>query len=171
MADTFAASMLTRRLSPRMLACPIVAVSLLVAACGTSAVIRADRASRADPRTRQALLHVARVFNADYGANRDGAVYDRWDGAARAVIARAEYIRRHAECPTAPGPAVVESASPAGGGYWQVRYAIGGTQLVDYWHYVHRRWVFDLLRSNPDAVRLYRLPFRDYARAVGCTAR
>jgi hypothetical protein len=34
---------------------------------------------------------------------------------------------------------------------------IGGQQLTDYWFYVHRRWVFDLVLSNPDAVKLYRM--------------
>jgi hypothetical protein len=38
-----------------------------------------------------------------------------------------------------------------------VHYEIGGQQLTDYWFYVHRRWVFDLVLSNPDAVKLYRM--------------
>jgi hypothetical protein len=29
-----------------------------------------------------------------------------------------------------------------------------GTTLTDYWRYQHSRWVFDLLRSNPQAVPL-----------------
>jgi len=33
---------------------------------------------------------------------------------------------------------------------------------------IHRRWEFDLLLSNPDAARLYRLPFAKYAAEVGC---
>lgn len=121
-----------------------------------------------EPESARTLLHVAREFNADYAANRDGLVYDRWDPASRWIIPRAEYVRRHRECPTAPGPATVESASRAGGGYWAVRYDLSGTRLVDYWHYVHGRWLFDLPRSNPSAVTLYRLPFARYAAAVGC---
>jgi hypothetical protein len=31
-----------------------------------------------------------------------------------------------------------------------------------------RRWVFDLVLSNPDAVRLYRMSPGQYAAAVGC---
>ncbi len=122
-----------------------------------------------DPETRQALLDIAVQFNNNYAANRDGLVYDRWDARSRSVITRAQYIRRHAECPSAPGRAVVEGASRAANGYWRVRYSISGTQLTDYWHYEHGRWRFDLERSNPNAVKLYQLPFTSYATAVGCT--
>ena len=51
----------------------------------------------------------------------------------------------------------------------QVRYEIGGQQLTDYWSYVHRRWVFDLVLSNPDAVSLYRMSAQQYVAAVGCS--
>ncbi|MHB1987788.1 MAG: hypothetical protein ACYCSF_07370 [Acidimicrobiales bacterium] len=122
-----------------------------------------------DPRTARALLAIAVRFNEDYAANKDGPVYDRWDTASQAVITRASYLRRHLECPTSPGPAVVERATASAGGYWKVDYSIGGVQLVDYWHYEDGRWRFDLLLSNPSAVALYRLPFAEYAKAVGCT--
>lgn len=115
-------------------------------------------------------MAIARRFNADYAANKDGLVYARWDARSRAVISAASYLRRHAECDTAPGPAVVESAVPESGGFWRVDYAISGVQFADYWRYEGGRWRFDLVRSNPSAVRLYRLPFAAYARAVGCKA-
>jgi len=47
-------------------------------------------------------------------------------------------------------------------------YEIGGQQLADYWFYVHRRWVFDLVLSNPGAVKLYRMSPQQYAAALGC---
>lgn len=145
---------------------------MLAAGCGGGAGTAAQAASRAvqppDPHTRYALISIAVAFNTNYAENRDGLVYDRWDSASQATITRAEYVRRHKRCPTAPGPAVVESATPISGGFWRVRYAISGSQLVDYWQYVGGRWVFDLARSNPDAVKLYRLSFTAYARAVGC---
>jgi hypothetical protein len=122
-----------------------------------------------DRDTRTALLQIETQLNADYAANRVGAVYDRWDAPSRAVISRRQYVRRHVECPTPPGPAVTENAEPAPGGWWRVHYSIGGTQLVDVWRYVDGRWRFDLLRSDPHAVALYRLPFASYARATGCT--
>lgn len=121
-----------------------------------------------DPRTRSALLGIATRFNANYAANRDRLVYGRWDARSRRLISAADYIRRHAECATAPGPAVVEGAQPATGGYWRVDYAISGIQFVDYWRYERGRWVFDLVLSNPSAVKLYRMSFAQYARAVGC---
>jgi len=49
-----------------------------------------------------------------------------------------------------------------------VRYELGGQQLTDYWFYVNHRWVFDLVLSNPDAVRLYRMSPGQYIAAVGC---
>ena len=127
--------------------------------------------SAPEPRTAAALIRVAQVFNNDYGRANDGPVYDRWDARSQAVISRASYIRRHAECVTAPqAPAHVESAAPGPGGAWLVRYEIGGQQFTDYWFYRGRRWMFDLLLSNPDAARLYRLPFAQYAAEVGCAA-
>ncbi len=105
----------------------------------------------------------------NYDNNHDGPVWDRWDTRSQSVITRAEYIRRHAECATAPqGPAHVESAAPGQHGAWLVRYEIGGQQLTDHWYYIHRRWEFDLLLSNPGAARLYRLPFAKYATQTGC---
>jgi hypothetical protein len=122
-----------------------------------------------DPKSATALVRIAQVFNDNYDDNRDGPVWDRWDARSQAVISRAEYIRRHAECATAPqGPAHVESATPGPHGGWLVQYEIGGQQLTDHWYYIHRRWEFDLLLSNPSAARLYRLPFAKYAAQVGC---
>lgn len=54
------------------------------------------------------------------------------------------------------------------GHWWLVRYSISGPELTDYWTYERGRWVFDLVRSNPQAVRLYRLPAAKYFAAVGC---
>jgi hypothetical protein len=123
-----------------------------------------------DQATAAALVRIAQVFNTDFGRNDDGPVYDRWDARSQAVISRAEFIRRHAECATAPqAPAHVESAAPGRGGAWLVRYEIGGQQFTDYWFYTGGRWRFDLLLSNPAAARLYRLPAARYAAAIGCT--
>jgi hypothetical protein len=122
-----------------------------------------------DPRTQAALLRIATAFNHDYDRGDYGPVYARWDARSRAIISGAEYIRRHRECPSPPQPAsLTESAGPGPRGAWLVHYEIGGQQLTDYWFYVHHRWVFDLVLSNPDAVRLYRMPPRRYAAAVGC---
>lgn len=136
---------------------------VILVACGAT-----REPALADPPTTAALLHVARIFEADYGHNDDGPVWDRWDRASQAVITRAEFVARHAECDTAPGAAVVEGATATSGGYVLVRYSIDTTQLVDYWHYQGGAWRFDLLRSNPDAVRVYRLSRGAYVQAVGC---
>jgi hypothetical protein len=74
------------------------------------------------------------------------------------------------DCPTGSHSlSQTESVSPGPDGAWLVHYEIGGQQLTDYWFYVHRRWVFDLLLSNPDAVKLYRMSPQQYAAALGCT--
>ena len=49
-----------------------------------------------------------------------------------------------------------------------MHYEIGSQQLTDYWFYDHRRWLFDLVLSNPDAVKLYRMSPQQYAAALGC---
>ena len=121
-----------------------------------------------DARTVATLRAVATTFNSDYAANRVGAVYDRFDAASRAVISRTDYVRRHRECPDPPGAARVTGVSPSGG-FWLVHYEISGVVMTDYWHYVAGRWLFSLVKSNPAAVALYRLPFAAYARALGCT--
>jgi hypothetical protein len=141
---------------------------LLLTACGgTSPATPKSAAAHSDPRTTKALLRIARRFNDDYSGNRVGAVYDRWDARSRAVISRADYIRRHQECHSNPGPATIQGATREGG-WWLVRYSISDTSLTDYWRYQHGRWVFDLVRSNPDAVRLYRLKPTKYLAALGC---
>jgi hypothetical protein len=116
------------------------------------------------------LLKIATVFNREYDGGDYGPVYARWDARSQAVITRAAYIRRHKDCPSSSHTAsVTESASSGPHGAWLVHYEIGGQQLTDYWFYVHRRWVFDLVLSNPDAVRLYRMSPSQYAAAVGCS--
>jgi hypothetical protein len=122
-----------------------------------------------DPRTSAALLKIATVFNNDYDRGDYGPVYDRWDARSRAVISRAQYIKRHQDCPSAShATALVESATPGPHGAWLVDYEIGGQRLTDYWFYAGRRWVFDLVLSNPGSVRLYRMTPQQYAAATGC---
>jgi hypothetical protein len=121
-----------------------------------------------DRHSASALLKIATTFNDDYDRGDYGPVYARWDGRSQAVITRAEYIRRHRECLSAPQASRTESASPGRDGAWLVRYEISGQQLTDYWFYVHRRWVFDLVLSNPSSVRLYRMSAARYLAATGC---
>jgi hypothetical protein len=114
-------------------------------------------------------MKVAIAFNNEYDSGDYGPVYARWDARSQAVISRAQYIQRHKDCPSAPhATAVVESAVPGPHGSWLVDYSIGGQRLTDYWFYVHRRWVFDLVLSNPSSVKLYRMSPQQYAAAVGC---
>ena len=123
-----------------------------------------------DPHTASALLKIATVFNHDYDTGDYGPVYARWDARSQAVITRADYIRRHQDCPGGSYTLSQTGSVSTGGpdGTWLVHYEIGGQQLTDYWFYVHRRWVFDLVLSNPDAVKLYRMSPRQYAAALGC---
>jgi hypothetical protein len=152
----------------------IAAAAAVLFAAGCTAGTGHPAASPAplppDPHTRSALLKIATVFNHDYDTGDYGPVYARWDARSQAIISRAEYIRRHKDCPGAPHAlSQTESAGPGPRGAWLVHYQIGGQQLTDYWFYVHRRWVFDLVLSNPDAVQLYRMSPGQYAAAVGCS--
>jgi hypothetical protein len=123
-----------------------------------------------DPRTAPALLKIATVFNNEYDSGDYGPVYARWDARSQAIITRAGYIKRHQDCPSAAHAAAhVESATPGPHGAWLVDYEIGGQRLIDYWFYVHRHWLFDLVLSNPGSVRLYRMSPQAYATAVGCS--
>ena len=124
------------------------------------------------PRTASALLKIATVFNNEYDRGDYGPVYDRWDARSQAVITRAEYVKRHHDCPSAPhATALTESATQGRHGAWLVDYEISGQRLTDYWFYVDHRWVFDIVLSNPGSVRLYRMTPRQYAAATGCSSR
>ncbi len=161
-----------RRTVPRPGHAGVAAVVLATLSAGCAGPGPSARpARRPEPRTAAALVKVAQRFNNDYGANDDAPVYARFDARSRALISESAYLRRHRECPTAPGRAVVEGAAPGPSGSWLVRYEIDGVQLVDHWFYRGGRWVFDLPLSNPSAVRLYKMPFARYAAAVGCSAR
>jgi hypothetical protein len=151
-------------------ASPAATASHPAAASGPAVTPTATRTWPPDPPTVAALLRIAQVFNTDYDSGRYGAVYDRWDARSQAIISRAEYIRRHLECPTAPSgaPVRVEGAARGPHGRWLVRYQVQGAQAVDTWFYLDHRWVFDILLSNPGAAAEYRMPFRQYAAAVGC---
>jgi hypothetical protein len=155
-----------------LIAITVAAAALFAAGCmaGTALPAMSPSPLPPDPQTGSALLKIATVFNHDYDTGDYGSVYARWDARSQAVITRADYIRRHQDCPggsyTLSQTQSVSTSGPVG--TWLVHYEIGGHQLTDYWFYVHRRWVFDLVLSNPDAVRLYRISPAQYATAVGC---
>ncbi len=126
-------------------------------------------AARRDPKSAHRLLLVARAFNDAFQVNRDAAVYGRWDAASRAIISGPAYVRRHRECPNDPRtPVDTWGVSRGPGGAWLVHYALGGQQLTDWWYYVDGRFVFDLARSNPAAVALYRASPARYLQLAGC---
>jgi len=156
----------------RVLMATAAAAALFAAGCtaGPGRVTASSAPLPPDPRTASALLKIATRFNHEYDSGDYGPVYARWDARSQAIITRAGYIRRHRDCPGAPhAPSVTESDGPGPHGAWLVHYEIGGQQLTDYWFYVHRRWVFDLVLSNPSAVTLYKLSPAKYAAAIGCS--
>jgi hypothetical protein len=158
----------------RLLVAAAAAAVSLAAGCAAGASHSTGHAAASpvplppDPPTVSALLKVATVFNNDYDSGAFGPAYARWDARSQAVISRADYIRRHQECWAGPQTARVEDAEPGPHGAWLVHYEIGGQQLTDYWFYVNRRWVFDLLLSNPSSVSLYRMPAQQYVKTLGC---
>ena len=153
-------------------AAAVAAAAFLVAGCTAGPARPAAPAAPLPPdqRTASALLRIATNFNNEYDRGDYGPVYARWDARSQAIITKAEYIRRHKQCPSAPQAAAqTESATPGRRGAWIVDYEIGGQRLTDYWFYVHRRWLFDLVLSNPSSVRLYRMSAQQYVTAVGCS--
>jgi hypothetical protein len=152
----------------------VALVAVLAVGCSSGAVPSAPSPPSqppllADLHSASALLEVAAAFNHAYDTGDYGYVYWRWDARSQAIITRADYIQRHKDCPSGSHAlSRTESVSPGPHGVWLVHYEIGGQQLTDYWFYVHSRWVFDLVRSNPDAVKLYRMTPAQYAAALGC---
>jgi hypothetical protein len=150
-----------------------VAAAWLAAGCSASTTAHPVAAASLppSPHTASALLKIATVFNHDYDTGKYGPVYARWDPRSQAIITRADYITRRKDC--SGGPHVLsqtESVSQGGPhGSWLVHYEISGQQLTDYWFYVHDRWLFDLVLSNPDAVKLYRMTPQQYVAYLGCT--
>ena len=150
----------------------VAAATLFAAGCTASSshLAASPASSPPDPHTASALLKIATAFNHDYDTGNYGPVYMRWDPRSQAIITRADYIKRHRDCPAGPQAlSQTEGVNPGGPhGAWLVHYQIGGQQLTDYWCYVHRRWVFDLVLSNPSAVKLYRMSPQQYVKALGC---
>jgi hypothetical protein len=105
------------------------------------------------------LLKIAATFNHECDTGDYGPMYARWNARSQAIITRTGYITRHRDCPSGSHAlSQTESADPGGPhGALLVHCEIGGQQLTDYWFSVHRRWVFDLVLSNPDAVKVYRM--------------
>jgi hypothetical protein len=147
----------------------LAALAVLAAGCaaGSRAVTQSPAPTR-DPHATAALLRVATAFNNDYDRGDYGPVWDRWDARSQAIITRTDYIHRHTECPDSPQSVRVEDARRGPGGAWIVDYEDGGVQLHDYWFYVAGRWVFDLVLSNPDSVKLYRLTPQQYLAELNC---
>jgi hypothetical protein len=158
----------------RRLFVAIVAAAAVLLAAGCTAGATHPAASAAplppEPPTASALLKIAATFNHNYDTGNYEPVYSRWDARSQAIITRADYLKRHKDCPSGSHTlSRTESVSPGGlHGAWLVHYEISGQQLTDYWFYVHRRWVFDLVLSNPDAVKLYRMSPQQYVAALGC---
>jgi hypothetical protein len=147
----------------------VAAFSFAGCSAGTSHPAASPAPLPPDPHTASALLRIATAFNHAYDTGDYGPVYARWDARSQAIITRADYIQRHEDCPGGGALSQTESAEPGPDGAWLVQYEIGGQQLTDYWFYVHARWVFDLVLSNPDMVKLYRMSPQQYVAAMGCS--
>ena len=153
--------------------CTIAALvfALLTAGCSANTGHQATSPAsplRPDPHTAPALLAIATAFNHDYDTGDYASVYARWDARSQAIIGGADYVQRHMQCPGAHTASHTEDDSPGPDGAWVVHYEIGGEQLIDYWFYLGRRWVFDLILSNPDMVPLYKMSPQQYVKTLGC---
>ena len=84
-----------------LIAITVAAAALFAAGCTADTAHPAMSPSPLppDPHTASALLKIATVFNHDYDTGDYGPVYARQDARSQAVITRANYIRRHQDCP------------------------------------------------------------------------
>src|SRR6266566_10034567 len=98
-------------------------VALFAAGCSVGSGHAAASPSPLPPdqHTASALLKVAAVFNHEYDVGDYGPVYARWDARSQAIITRADYIRRHKDCPSGSHTlSQTESVSPGPHGAWLV---------------------------------------------------
>ena len=119
--------------------------------------------------TTTALQVRATTLNTDYARNADGPVWDLFDPRSQAIITRADYVDRHQHCPRPGFAPRITGISTGPNGYEIVNETLSGTVLHDYWHLVGGQWRFNLARSNPSAVTLYREPRAKYFADLGCT--
>ena len=78
-----------------------VAAAWLAVGCSATTMTHPAVSLPPDPHTASALLKIATAFNHDYDTGRYGPVYARWDARSQAILARADYLRRHKDCPGA----------------------------------------------------------------------
>jgi len=103
----------------RRLFVTIAAAAAVLLAAGCTAGHRSSGRIRGavapDPHTASALMKIAATFNHDYDTGDYVPVYSRWDARSQAIIIRADYIKRHKDCPGGPQTlSQTESVSPGG---------------------------------------------------------
>jgi hypothetical protein len=115
----------------RIIATAVAAAALFVAGCtaGTAHPVMSPAPLPPDPHTASALLKIAKVFDHDYDTGDYGPVYTRWDARSQAIITRADYIKRHKDCPSGSHTLSQTESVSAGGprGAWLVHYEIGAS--------------------------------------------
>jgi hypothetical protein len=84
-----------------LVAAAVVAAALFTMGCtaNSSHLAGASASLPPEPHTAAALLKIAKVFNHDYDTGDYGPVYTRWDPRSQAIITRADYVKRHKDCP------------------------------------------------------------------------
>ena len=100
-----------------LIAITVAAMVLFAAGCtaGTAHPAASPAPLPPDPRTASALMTIAAAFNHDYDTGEYGPVYTRWDVRSQAIITRADYIKRHKDCPSgSQALSRTESVSPGG---------------------------------------------------------
>src|SRR5215469_12391102 len=104
----------------------VSAMTLLMAGCSASSGNPAVSQSPLppDPHTAAALLTIARSFNHDYDTGDYRPVYARWDARSQTIITRADYIKRHRDCPGGPQSLSQTESIGRGGPHraWLVHY-------------------------------------------------
>lgn len=147
---------------------PRWALGFLVLLLVVGVLVRTHSRSGGEPQTAGELRKVATTFHRDFSLDRPRAMYPYFDSATRRVVSESKYAHLLGVCPGVSGTATITSVQRGSNGWWRVYYQIHHVSYVEYWRYETGRFVFDLPRSHPSAVKLYHLSLPRYATALGC---
>jgi hypothetical protein len=143
----------------------VFAFACLLAACSSKATPTVASSSPsatadlgAEPVSAQQLKAAAQVHFNSYGTGDWAAVWDDLDAPSKAVVTRAEYVRRLTECsrydPNRGKPATVEGVVDNHDGTWSVIVRIANLRLTFPARYESGHWRFVLPPPSRAAMRL-----------------
>lgn len=152
----------------RVLVAPL-AIAFLLGACSSKTATSAaspspsSSAAPADPKTPEELQAFAQVHFNSFGYGDYASFWDDFDSGSKAVVSRAEYVRRLTACmahdPNKNSPWTVVRVSQNKDGTWSVVVHYVKYDITFPAVYENGHWRFVL---SPDARRAMTMPFNQY---------